>query len=51
MLFHWIPIMAKLMLPSAMAITAKNDHMAIMAMAGGNINMAIMDTSVRACKN
>ncbi len=38
-------MMAILVLLSAMAIwaiTAKNGHMAIMAMADGNINMAIM---------
>ena len=38
-------IMAILVLPSAMAITAitaKNGHMAVMAMADGNSNMAIM---------
>ena len=37
--------MAMLLVPLAMAIsaiTAKNGHMAIMAMADGNINMAIM---------
>ena len=42
MLFHWIPMMAILVLLSAMAIwaiTAKNGHM---AMADGKTNMAIM---------
>ena len=45
MLFHWIPMMAILVLLSAMAIwaiTAKNGHMAIIAMADGKTNMAIM---------
>ena len=45
MLFHWIPIMAILMLPSAMAIMAIWPFwavMALMVMANGNINIANM---------